>query len=138
MASTSEPFFARGLGLAASTQAFAGLLGVFFLAVMSLAVARSVDRVTAGGEPIARSTGMRINPNTADAAMLELLPGVGPGIADHIVETRVRGQNFQCADDLQAVKYIGPRLVERVGPWTTYAGDGSSEAKGALPLSDAE
>ena len=52
---------------------------------------------------------MRIDPNKADAAMLQLLPGGGPGIADHIIAAREAGVVFDNADDLQAVKFIGPK-----------------------------
>ena len=66
---------------------------------------------------------MRIDPNKADAATLQLLPGVGPGIADHILAAREGGVVFDHADDLQAVKFIGPSLVGRVRPWTVYGED---------------
>lgn len=108
--------------MTAITQAFAGLLGVFFLIVACFAVSRPSDVSGDGAGRAARSTGMRVDPNTADAATLALLPGVGPGIADHIIAAREAGVVFDHADDLQAVKFIGPSLVQRVGPWTAYGG----------------
>lgn len=102
-----------------STQAFAGLLGIFFLVVLLLSVSGPSD----GGGGAVRSTGMRVDPNTTDASTLELLPGVGPGIADHIITARESGVVFHSAEDLEAVRFIGPGLVERVRPWTEYGGD---------------
>lgn len=58
--------------------------------------------------------------NTASAADLQLLPGVGPTIAARIVEER-RVRPFTDVDDLSRVKGIGPKLVERMGPYVTFA-----------------
>jgi hypothetical protein len=117
--------------MTASTQAFAGLLGVFFLVLLLFLVSGPSD----GGGGAVRSTGMRVDPNTADAATLELLPGVGPGIADHIIAAREAGVVFRSADDLEAVRFIGPGLVERVRPWTEYGGDRLA-GELARPVSD--
>lgn len=58
--------------------------------------------------------GERLNPNRASAEELDRLPGVGPGMADRIVEFRSREGPFRYVDDLAAVQGIGPRLVERI------------------------
>lgn len=102
--------------MTASTQAFAGLLGAFFVLLLALAVSRP----SGGAGGVVMPTGMRVDPNTADAATLGLLPGIGPGIADHIIAARQAGAVFHNAGDLDAVKFIGPSLVERVRPWTVY------------------
>ncbi len=65
-------------------------------------------------------THMKINPNTDEPAMLRLLPGVGPGIAEHISRVRLDGYEFRRADDLLDVPFVGPRLVERIRPWTRF------------------
>lgn len=57
-----------------------------------------------------------VNINTASAAELELLPGVGPALAQRIVEHRSRYGPFKRVDDLDAVRGIGSRLIERVRP----------------------
>ncbi|MEZ6191688.1 MAG: helix-hairpin-helix domain-containing protein [Phycisphaerales bacterium] len=116
--------------MTASTQAFAGLLGVFFLVVLFSAPGPS----DAGGGAVL-STGMRVDPNTSDASTLELLPGVGPGIAEHIIAARESGVIFHSAEDLEAVKFIGPNLVERVRPWTVY---GKNRLAGELARPNAE
>lgn len=53
-----------------------------------------------------------INLNTADAAALEELPGVGPAIAARIVEHREKNGPFTSVDDLLEVSGIGPAKLE--------------------------
>lgn len=54
--------------------------------------------------------------NTADAAALETLPGVGPAIAARIVEHRELNGPFRSVDDLQEVSGIGPATLEDIRP----------------------
>lgn len=49
-----------------------------------------------------------VNLNTADAATLETLPGVGPATAAAIVADRERNGPFATVDDLERVRGIGP------------------------------
>jgi competence ComEA-like helix-hairpin-helix protein len=60
----------------------------------------------------------RINLNTASKAELELLPGVGPALATRIMEERQK-QRFARVDDLDRVKGIGPKILERLRPFVT-------------------
>lgn len=112
-----------GRDMTASTQAYAALLVMFLVAVLIGTVihpqARTVDAARFGHE----STGLRIDVNTADAATLTLLPGIGPGIAEYIIQARQEGTVFRRADDLQTVKFIGPKLTARIGPWIAFNSD---------------
>jgi competence ComEA-like helix-hairpin-helix protein len=59
----------------------------------------------------------RINPNTASIGSLMRLPGIGPSRASDIVEYRSncgRQKAFDCADDMQVIKGIGPKTVEKM------------------------
>ncbi len=103
-----------------STQAYAALLALLLTVVLIGTVAHPHARTGEAARAGYESTGLRIDVNTADAAALTLLPGIGPGIADHIIEARQGGAVFRSADDLQAVKFIGPKLIARVGPWVTF------------------
>lgn len=58
----------------------------------------------------------RVNINTAPAAELELLPGIGPGLAQRIIEHRQRSGRFRTVAELDKVKGIGPRTIERLRP----------------------
>ena len=54
----------------------------------------------------------RVNVNRADATALEELPGVGPVLAQRIVEFREANGPFGSVDDLDAVKGVGPSVLE--------------------------
>ncbi len=66
---------------------------------------------------------MRIDINTASAVELTLLPGIGPRLADRIVEDRERNGPFRSLDDLQRVRGIGPMIVQHISEYA-IAGDG--------------
>ncbi len=74
----------------------------------------------AGGDmPVSADLQLRLDPNRACAAELMLLPRIGPKIAERIIEYRMtcpRQPVFGRADDLDAVRYIGPATVERLRP----------------------
>lgn len=83
------------------------------------AAATLSDRTTAArepGEPGATPVPgtRRIDINTASAAELGLLPGIGPKLAERIIEDRARRGPFESVDALDRVKGIGPRTVERL------------------------
>jgi len=56
----------------------------------------------------------RINVNTADAATLATLPGIGPKKAGAIVAHRQAKGSFKTIDDLAKVKGIGPHILDQV------------------------
>ncbi|MEX2161226.1 MAG: helix-hairpin-helix domain-containing protein [Anaerolineales bacterium] len=60
-----------------------------------------------------------ININTANAAELEQLPGVGPTLAQSIVAYREANGPFAALEDLQNVPGIGPRTYEAILPFIT-------------------
>lgn len=57
-----------------------------------------------------------VNLNTATAADLEALPGIGQVLARRIVEYRARHGPVRRLEDLLRVDGIGPRLLERLRP----------------------
>jgi competence protein ComEA len=74
----------------------------------------------AGGAPLRGPArilfGQGLDPNTADAAALEVLPGIGPGRAAAIVAARCP-RGFASARDLERVPGIGPRTRAGMEPW---------------------
>lgn len=55
-----------------------------------------------------------ININTADAKTLETaMVGVGPKTAKAIVDYRAKNGPFKSVEDLEKVKGIGPKLIEK-------------------------
>ncbi|GAA4286269.1 ComEA family DNA-binding protein [Georgenia daeguensis] len=63
--------------------------------------------------------GAPVNLNTATAAELDSLPGVGPAIAQRILEWRDLNGSFTSVDDLDEVSGIGPATLERLRPLVT-------------------
>ena len=55
-----------------------------------------------------------IDLNTADADALCDLPGVGPAIAERIIAKREELGGFQCIADLQTVRGIGEKTMEKI------------------------
>ena len=56
----------------------------------------------------------QVDVNAADVAELERLPGVGPALAQRIVEERERRGPFRSAEELTRVRGIGPKIYERL------------------------
>jgi competence protein ComEA len=54
--------------------------------------------------------------NLATREQLERLPGIGPGLADRIVDAREHRGRFGSVDDLRRVRGIGRTTLERMRP----------------------
>jgi len=98
----------------------AALLLVVFAVCLAVFDGRGGARV-----PAARESRLRIDPNVATRDDLMLLPGVGPAIADAILDYRREasaggGRAFSRAEDLAAVKRIGVKRVEQLRPWLMF------------------
>jgi len=65
------------------------------------------------GTPDAAAPGTPVDLNTADAAALDALPGIGPVLAQRIVEHRSE-RPFGSVDELADVRGIGPTALERL------------------------
>jgi len=60
-----------------------------------------------------------VNINTASAAELDGLPGIGQSFAQRIVEYRTTNGPFKSVEDLQSVKGIGPAIFTKIAPLVT-------------------
>ena len=74
-----------------------------------------------------------VNVNSASAAELERLPGVGPSLAARIVEHRTKNGNFQKTEDLMLVKGIGEKSFERIKPYVALSGETTLKAAIGVP-----
>lgn len=62
----------------------------------------------------AADAGRKINLNTATAAQLTKLKGIGPAIADRIVADRDTNGSFKTVGDIVRVKGIGPKVLANI------------------------
>jgi competence protein ComEA len=68
----------------------------------------------------------KLNPNTACAGELAELPSISGKKAQAIIDYRVSvnaGKAFENADDLEKVKGIGKKTVEKIRPWIEFNTD---------------
>lgn len=64
-----------------------------------------------------------VNLNTATAAQLEKLPGIGARTAQLIVEHRQKNGNFKKVEELMNIKGIGEKSFLKIKPMVTVGGD---------------
>jgi competence protein ComEA len=88
----------------------------------SLVVAVVLCALVAAAAPLAAADGGVVNVNTASAAQLELLPGIGATVAQRIVEHREQNGAFKSIEDLMLVRGIGEKSFERIKPYLTTSG----------------
>lgn len=76
----------------------------------------------AGGAPAggaAPAAGGTVNLNTADLATLETLPGVGPVLAQRILDWRTEHGRFTAVEELGEVSGIGDKIYAQLAPKVT-------------------
>jgi competence protein ComEA len=73
-----------------------------------------------GGQGGSGGSGGQINVNTASAAELTALPGIGPVLADRIVAFRQTNGPFGQLDDLGEVSGIGPKLLANLAELVSF------------------
>jgi competence protein ComEA len=59
----------------------------------------------------------QVDVNRADWPELIQLPGVGQVLAERWIAERERGGEFRSVDDLERVRGMGPRTLERIRPY---------------------
>ncbi len=81
-----------------------------FLEARQAATAQAVQAVPAAA---------LVNLNTATAADLEKLPGIGPSIAARILEYRQKNGAFKKVEELMNVRGIGEKVFLKIKPLVT-------------------
>ena len=76
------------------------------------AAAGAGSSATPGGS--AASTGAVVDLNTADVSGLDALPGVGPVLAQRIIDWRTQNGRFTSVDELGEVSGIGDKVLARL------------------------
>jgi competence protein ComEA len=77
------------------------------------------ERPKTGDSRSAKPTPTRLDLNRASVDELQQLPGIGPVLAQRVVERRAKSGGFRSVDDLRRVKGIGAKRLERVKPLVT-------------------
>ena len=70
-----------------------------------------------GGGKLKADSGATININTADAETLQKLPGIGPSMADRILDYRKTNGGFKTPEELMEVSGIGPKKFDKMQPF---------------------
>ena len=99
-------------GNSRTASAAAFLCFLLFLAVSGLRFAPAGVSVYA--DRSVETEDARLNINTASAAELETLPGIGPALSAAIIQQREIAGNFTKAEDLLDVPGIGEKKLEAI------------------------
>jgi competence protein ComEA len=74
---------------------------------------------SAGAGSAGGTAGALVSLNTADAAALDSLPGVGPVLSQRILDWRTQHGRFSTIDELGEVSGIGDKLLSQIRPKVT-------------------
>ena len=77
------------------------------------------------------STGV-VNINTANSQQLQLLPRVGPALAERIITFRESNGPFKRVEELVAVRGIGEKSLEQLRPYVVTKGETTLKEKISL------
>ncbi|HYD00399.1 MAG TPA: helix-hairpin-helix domain-containing protein [Phycisphaerales bacterium] len=103
-----------------------GAVAVFAIGWVLL-TSRTRPAITRPGTPASASQpdaarepgnpGSLLDINTATAAQLEHLPGIGPAIASRIVADRAKHGPYLTVEQLDRVDGIGPKTIQKLRPY---------------------
>jgi competence protein ComEA len=86
---------------------------------VAVGVPAAAGAVMPGSTPATGGSGGPVNLNTADVAALDGLPGIGPVLAQRIVDHRDKHGPFRQVDDLLDVPGIGPAIFDHLADAVT-------------------
>ena len=81
--------------------------------VLPTADTNSINKTSEAGGAVVQGNSL-VNINQADNKTLETLPGIGPAMAQRIIDFRKENGSFQSVDDLQKVKGIGKAKFAKI------------------------
>lgn len=83
--------------------------------------------------PVYAGQAATVNVNTATAEQLQLLPRIGPAVAQRIVEHREKNGAFKILEDLMLVRGIGEATFEQLKPYVALSGATTLAEKVQVP-----
>jgi len=95
---------------------------IFFLSCLSLAA------LAEGALAQKKVPAAPVDVNTATVAELQQLPGVGPAMANSIVQFRKKSGPFERLEDLLAIRGITTRRLAQMRPYLTLSKPASKSA----------
>ena len=103
--------------------------------IIFLALVAAVSSMAIAGDHAAAGV---VNINTAGPEELQLIPRVGPALAERIIEFREAHGPFDSIDELVAVKGIGETSLGNLSPYVITEGATTLDSKVKLPRSGAD
>lgn len=98
-----------------------------------LLLAQAKQTMVKGGAGVAPGEAGLVNVNSASAAQLEALPGIGAAMAARIIEYRQKHGPFKRLDELMNVRGIGEKNFLKLKPLITLAAGKAEQGSGAEP-----
>ena len=96
-----------------------GVFAVLVCLVLAAGVQAAAEPQSAGTTKAASPQTAPVNLNTATAAQIATLPGVGEKAAQRIIEYREKNGGFKKVEDLMNVKGIGEKSFLKLKPLVT-------------------
>ena len=87
---------------------------------LSLVPDRTADAQISPAAPVRSAESFRLDLNDAAAAELEDLPGIGPVLAESILERRAELGGFRTKEDVLSVPGVGEATYAAIEPYITY------------------
>ncbi len=98
--------------------------------VLTLALAAALAGETLA---LAAAPAAKVNINTATVQELQLLPRVGPSLAQRVVDFRTANGPFKAAEELMRVKGIGEKSFALLEPHVAVSGETTLKEKVRTP-----
>ena len=107
--------------------------GLVLCVILILIMRTGFNRFAIPDRPTVSPAVWRIDLSRASSQELQLLPGIGPVLADRIVAWRQEDENLNTLVDLGRIQGIGPHTIRRLQPLVSV---GASSSPGEFKNED--
>lgn len=133
-ANTPTAASSPGAASPAMTPGGQSLLAVMVVIAVGLMLYRGYGPRWTAARPTELVPLARIDLNSARECELVQVPGLGPKLAENIVQHRRQYGSFQSVEQLQQVRGIGPVTLENVRPYVCVGGNPGPKVSHAPPV----